>query len=116
MTALLLFPAVLSLLALAAHFLRGGSYTLVLAALAVIVILFVRRPRAARVAQVALLLGALEWGRTLLALVDARQAAGQPYTRLITILGSVAATALLAALLIQTRRLGRWYRRGEGDR
>ena len=61
---LLLGPPALSLLVLAAHFLRGGDLLPLLACIALLPLLAVPRPWATRVLQVALLLGAIEWIRT----------------------------------------------------
>jgi hypothetical protein len=109
-TLLQLVPVVLSLLVLGAHFLRGGNTPLVAVSLGLLVLLAVRRRWAARVLQVALLLGALEWIRTLLTLAGGRMQAGQPVLRLAIILGAVAAVTGLSALLFQTHRLRRVYR------
>ena len=105
MTFALLLPAAISLIVLAAHFLRGGHLALVAAALAAIVLLAVRRPWAARVIQLALGLGAAEWIRTLLVIMADRQAEGRPYVRLGAILGSVALVSLLGAAAFATRHL-----------
>jgi len=100
---------VLSLLVLGAHSLRAGNLVLVAAVLLVMSLLAVRRPWVARLAQAALALGALEWIRTLLALVSARSRAGEPVTRLAIILGTVAAVTIAAALVFQGRTLRRLY-------
>ncbi len=110
MSALLLTPAILSLLVLAAHFLRHGQVALIVLTLAVAGLLALRRAWVARIAQLALVLGALEWGRTLYALHAARQAMGIPATRMTLILGAVAAVTLLSALLFQLGPLKRRYR------
>ena len=115
MNALLLTPVVLSLLVLGAHFLRGGEIPLVVASLAVLVLLGIRKPWAARLAQVALVLGALEWVITLVRLANIRAQMGMPGTRMAIILGVVAAITLGSALLFQTRRLSRFYRLGEKE-
>lgn len=92
--------ASLAMLLLAAHFLRDGHMVLVSACLLVNVPVWLPR-RAARVmVQVVLILAALEWLRTLLGLAHARQAMGQPWTRMAVILGSVAAFNLLVCLLL----------------
>lgn len=109
MTFLLLLPAALSALVLAAHFLRMGNPVLTLYALAVVALLFARRRWAARVVQVGLLLGALEWLRAMTTMLGERRSLGLPYARMVVILGSVAAVAALAALLFQTPRLRRRY-------
>lgn len=104
-TFVLLLPAGLSALALGAHFLRRGDLAVVVACLALLGALFVRRRWAAHLAQLALLAGAFEWLRTLAALLPARRAAGEPWVRLVAILGGVALLALLGAALFETRRL-----------
>ena len=105
MTLALLAPALLSLLVLAAHFLRSGEIALVVVALAATTLVAVRRPWAARVLQLALALAAAEWVRTLLVLVAERRAEGRPFVRMAAILGAVALTSALSALALASRRL-----------
>lgn len=105
MSLLQLLPAGLSALVLGAHFLRAGNLGLLLASLALIALMFVRRPWAARIIQVGLLLGALEWLRALIVLVTLRMQTGEPFTRLAIILGSVAVVSVASTLLSRTRRL-----------
>ena len=114
MTFLLHLPAALSLLLLGAHFLRVDAMVLVAVCLALCGLLLVARPWAARVVQAALVLGALEWLRTLTVLAMQRQHAGIPWLRMAVILGVVAALALLAAWLFQTPRLAQRF--GLGSR
>mgnify|MGYP001546562956 CR=1 FL=1 len=96
---------VLSLVLLGAHFLRDANYVGVAAAVALIGLLFVKRPVAARAVQVALILGALEWVWTLYELVQVRTAMGMPATRMMIILGAVAAVTALSAGLLQTEAM-----------
>ena len=110
MTVLLLVPPALSLLVLGAHFLRAGVPVLVLAALGALVLLFVRRPWAARVAQIVLVLGALEWVRAMVVLTGERMSEGLPYGRMVVILGVVAVVTAASALAFRGRTLRRWYR------
>ena len=110
-TFLLLVPAALSLLVLAAHFLRRSEPLPVMLCLAMLWLLFVRRPWASRALQVALLLAAGEWIRTALALVPARRAMGEPWERMAAILGIVAAVAFLSALALELPGLRRRYGR-----
>ena len=107
---LLYIPIVLSLVVLGAHFLRYGSQLGVVGAGVLLVLLFLRRPWVARLVQVALVLGTIEWVHTLYEMVQLRVAFGQPYTRLVVILGTVAAIALCSALLFQAKELKRIYR------
>ena len=103
-------PIVLSLAVLGAHFLRYGYDIGVIGSAVLIGLLFLRQPWVARLVQVALVLGTLEWARTLLSLLQVRAAMGEPATRMVIILGSVALVTLVSALLFQTRPLQKVYR------
>ena len=109
-----LVPVILSLLVLGAHFFRAGNLLLVLVALGLVACLAARRPWVPRLVQVALLLGAVEWVRTVMLFAGERMRAGEPYLRLVIILGAVALVTALSALLFETARLGRRYRRAPG--
>jgi len=108
-------PVVLSLVVLGAHFLRYGNSIGVVGALALIALLIVRQPWVARLMQVVLVLGALEWTHTIYALVQVRATQGQPFTRMTIILGVVAAVTLCSALLFQSATLKRIYRLGSQE-
>ena len=110
MTFLALLAPILSSLVLGAHFLRAGQWGGVAAALALLALLAVPRPWAARAAQAALLLGAAEWLRTLVRLVAERREEHVPYTRLAVILGAVAASTAASALVFESRRLRARFR------
>jgi hypothetical protein len=97
-------PAVLASWILAAHFFRAGHTGLVVLCLALPVLLVARRAWATRLLQGLLLLGALEWVRTLAALARTRQAMGEPWERMAVILGGVAAFTALSALLLRAPR------------
>jgi hypothetical protein len=103
-------PVILSLVILGAHFMRYGNSIGVVGALALIALLIVRRPWVARLMQVVLILGALEWVRTLYELAQVRAALGQPFTRMTIILGVVAAVTFCSALLFQSPALKKIYR------
>lgn len=113
MIGLQLLPVVISLLVLGAHFLRAGSVFAVALVFAALILLGVRRRWAARLVQAALLLGAFEWVRTLVQLAAWRVQTGQPATRLIVILGSVALLTGLSALVFHTARLRAWFDRDQ---
>ena len=108
--ALRLLPAALSLLVLGAHFLRAGQIAPVAASLAVALLLFVRRPWAARAVQGALVLGTFEWLRTFVLLAAERRAAGTPYLRMTLILAGVAALTALSLLAFRSRAVRERYR------
>ena len=107
---LLYIPVVLSILVLGAHFLRYGNSIGVFAALVLIAMLFLRRPWVARLMQIILVLGALEWLRTMYELGHIRALHGQPYGRMLVILGIVAAVTVCSALLFQSKTLKKIYR------
>ena len=105
MILLQLLPVVVSLLVLGAHFLRGGNVIAVPLILVALSLLGVRRRWAARVVQAMLLLGTVEWVRSLVQLATWRAQTGQPATRLVVILSSVAIFTGLSALMFRTARL-----------
>lgn len=106
---LLFLPVILSLVVLGAHFMRYGNWIAVCGALVLLALLVVRQPWVARLMQVALVLGALEWVRTLYELAQMRAALGEPYTRMAIILGVIAAVTFCSALLFQSPVLKRVY-------
>jgi hypothetical protein len=107
---LIYVPVVLSFVILGAHFMRYGNSIGILGSLALIALLIVRQPWVARLMQVVLILGALEWVRTLYELVQVRAANGQPFIRMMVILGVVAAVTFCSALLFQSPALKKIYR------
>ncbi|HSG97108.1 MAG TPA: hypothetical protein VLA11_03885 [Woeseiaceae bacterium] len=114
MRALLFIPIVLSLVVLGAHFLRDGFDVGVAVCVVLIGLLFVRRVWAARIIQLALVLGAFEWVLTLYTLAQVRAAHGMPATRLVIILAAVAVVTLLSTFLFQTSALKNIYKLDSG--
>lgn len=111
-----LAPVVLSLVVLAAHFLRWGQTPLMIVSLALIALLAVPRRWAARTVQAALLLGAVFWVRTLVLMTRMRTEHGGPVVRMAVILGSVAAFTAASALVFRSRRArGRFRLNGAGE-
>jgi hypothetical protein len=90
----------LALLLLAAHFFRAGLIPLTALCVVLVALLFIRATWAVRTLQTVLALGTLEWLRTAWVFAAARAAQGQPYGRLLAILGAVAAVTALAAWLL----------------
>lgn len=107
-TLLRALPVALSVLVLAAHFYRARQMPLVALALALPLLLFVRERWSARVVQAGLVVGALEWIRTLAFFAGQRMEVGRPWGRLAVILGAVAALTALSALAVRVppRRSG----------
>ena len=112
MNVLRLLPVVFSSLLLGAHFLRQGLMPIVILALLLPVLLFFRRAWIARLVQIILVLGAFEWIRTMLILVDGRRSAGEPWTRLAIILVTVAVFTGCSALLFRCGSLKTRYKPG----
>ena len=104
-----LAPVALSALLLAAHFSRAGFPLMVIISLAAPLLLFVRRPWVARLMQIGLVLGALEWVRTLIVIAVRWQGLGEPWLRMAAILGTVALLTALSALVFQGKNLKERY-------
>ncbi len=90
-------PTILSAVLLAAHFLRDGQIVVVVLCLLLPLLLIPRKLALLRLLQGLLVIGALEWLRTLWTMVQVRQAMDEPWTRLALILGVVAAFTLATA-------------------
>jgi hypothetical protein len=98
-----IISVIMSSLLIGAHFLRAGSYPLVLLALGLPLILLLRNTWATRILQILLVLAGIEWIRTVLVLVAERRAVGHPWIRLAIILGVVAAFTIASALMLRAR-------------
>lgn len=105
---LLLAPA-LALLLLAAHFYRAAAWPWLLATLALLPLMVLRRTWVPRVLQLALLAGAGEWVWTAALLAQQRLALGQPWLRMAFILAGVALVTLAAALVFRSAGLKARY-------
>lgn len=105
-------PLLLAALFLAGHFLRGGNLVAVALSLALLALLTVRRPWAATVLQLGLVVGTLEWARTAFVLIQARREMGEPFLRLGAILGGVAVATALCLFVFRWRRVRQHFRLG----
>ncbi len=94
-------PVVLASVVLAAHFFRSRNVPMVVLALAIPLLLPVRARWSARLARAGLILGALEWLRTLVFFAGQRMEAGRPWVRLAVILGTVAVLTALSAFAVR---------------
>ena len=113
MNVLRLIPVILSFLLLAAHFYRAGHLILTGLCVAALFLLFLRKSWVPRLFQVLLVLGAVEWLRSLYFFAAMRIAWEQPWTRLAIILGSVALFTALSGLVFEGRSLRARYRLGQ---
>ena len=109
MSFVLLIPTFLSCLLLAAHFFFHDHLILVIASCALPLLLVPRRPWLTRLLQAMLIVGALEWVRTIFQIAAVRQAKGDNWHRMAIILGSVAAFTAISALLLFLPPLNRVY-------
>ncbi len=96
---------------LAAHFLRVGALAPVTLLIVLLPLLALRQWWVPRLFQLVLVLGGLEWLRTLVVLRALRAARGEPSLRMVAILAGVAAFTLLSAAIFETPRLRRRFRR-----
>jgi len=100
-----LLPVMISFLLLAAHFYRAGQAILAGLCIAVLALLLLKETWVPRFFQIALMLAALEWIRTLYIFAQIRIESGQPWVRLAIILGLVALLTALSALVFKARSL-----------
>ena len=85
-----LLPVLISFLLLAAHFMHAGRTFLIILMLVLPLLLIPRRRWVPWVFQLVLILGAIEWLRTLVAIAQTRVSFGEPWIRMAAILGVVA--------------------------
>jgi len=104
-----LLPVFISFLLLAAHFVRAGQNFLACASLLLPFLLLLRKTWVPWIIQVTLLLGAVEWLRTLYLVAQMRIEFGMPWTRLAIILGTVALLTACSCLVFRNKALRRRY-------
>jgi len=110
MNALRLIPIIFSFLLLAAHFYRAGYPLVSGLGLGILFLLFLRKPWVPRLFQGLLILGAMEWLRSLYFIAAMRIAWDQPWTRLAIILGAIALFTALSGLVFLNKTLRSFYR------
>jgi hypothetical protein len=105
----LMLPAT-ALLLLAAHLVHNGASALAALPVVLVGLLGLRRWWVGRLVQAVLIVATIEWGLTAAVLAQSRIGHGQPYVRLVVILGAVALLTALAAASVQGSRLRAWFR------
>jgi len=100
----ILIPAILSLLLLAAHFLRYGQWGVSVSIACCTALIFYRLAWVRWITIAVLALGVIIWADTWMNLVKIRMAFGQPSTRLSLIIGSVAGLTVIAGSLLLTEK------------
>ena len=109
MNALKLIPVILNFLLLSAHYYRAGQLVIALLCIGILFLLFLRKSWVPRLFQLLLILGGLEWLRTLYFVAAVRMSLEQPWTRLAIILGAVAALTALSGLVFNSKTLRASY-------
>jgi hypothetical protein len=109
MNLLRLIPVILSFLLLAAHFYRSGQVVLTAICVAFLCLLFFRKSWVPKLFQILLVLGALEWLRSLYYFASMRIAWDQPWTRLAFIIGAVALFTALSGFVFRSKAVRARY-------
>ena len=109
MNFLRLLPVFMSLLLLAAHFFRTGQTVLAVIALILFIPLILKEKWVVWLIQLALVLGAVEWLRTLASVAQTRMEYDMPWVRMAVILGAVALFTALSSLVFRSKGLRKRY-------
>lgn len=98
-----LLPVIFSLLLLTAHFMKVDILPLVILLLISPLGLLIKKPLIPRIYQIILILGSLEWIRTLIHYASQRQDKGEPWMRLAIILIVISLLTLASSLVFFTK-------------
>jgi len=109
MNILRLLPVILAFALLAAHFSRADLLPAVIVSLLSPFLLLIRKPWIARSVQILLLIGALEWIRSMFGYISVRKEIGEDWGRLAIILVTVALLTACAALVFRGKSLKKRY-------
>ena len=104
-----LLPVILSFGLLAAHFSRANMLPLTVVSLIVPFLLLIKRAWVARGIQILLLLGALEWIRSMFGYIEIRKSIGDDWGRLAIILVTVAMLTACSGLVFRGKLLKKRY-------
>lgn len=107
-------PFVIAMIILAAHFLRTGALTLTLLCLLFPFLLFIKRSWVITATSLFAYIGGIIWLFVTYELYLARVASGQPWTRMIVILGTVAIFTFAAGMLLKTAAVRKHYDSSKG--
>ena len=110
MNSVRLLPVILSFLILSAHFSRIDFPILSILSLILPLVLIIKESWVVNLFQILLVLGSIEWIRTIIKHVNERQEHGEPYIRLIIILGLVALFTGLSTLVFRNHSLKKRYK------
>ncbi len=104
-----LIPVILSFGLLAAHFSRAGFFPLMILCLIIPFLLLIKKAWVARGVQILLLLGALEWIRSMFGYIEIRKTLGDDWGRLAIILITVAVLTACSGLVFRGKSLKKSY-------
>ena len=104
-----IMPLIVASLLLAAHFLRDGNLVLTLGCVLVPLLLFVKSRWSWLAAQLFAYVGAAIWLYTTTAIVQQRIYWGEPWVRVVLILGGVALFTAWAGLLLHAQPVKERY-------
>ena len=110
-----LIPVILSCLILAAHFYRSGTIVLSILCVLVAFLPFYKATLIPRLMQLFLILGTLEWIRIIIIRISERMDLGEPWLRLLIILGFVALITLLSVFIFENNIIKQRYFSGKND-
>lgn len=113
MNILRLLPVILAFGLLAAHFSRANMPPAVVVSLIIPFLLLIRKPWIAKSIQILLLLGALEWIRSMFGYIQVRKEIGEDWGRLAIILVTVAVLTACAGLVFRGKSLKKRYQLGK---
>jgi len=106
-----LTPLILSVVFMIAHFMRAENTGAVAVTAVVPLMLLLKKRWATKIVQLFLLVGAAIWFESTMKFVLIRQDTGQPWLRLVLILGVVASLSVGAALILQKKSLKKRFQK-----
>ena len=109
MNILRLLPVILAFGLLAAHFSRADMLPAVIVSLLTPFLLLIRKAWVARSIQILLVLGALEWIRSMFGYIQVRKEIGEDWGRLAIILVTVALLTACSGLVFRGKALKKRY-------
>jgi hypothetical protein len=105
-----LFPVIFSFLILSAHFSRIDILIFSILCLLLPLVLIIKKSWVVKLVQTLLVLGSFEWIRSIFNYVIERQSIGEPYIKLVIILGLVAVFTGLSTLVFKNHFLKERYK------
>lgn len=104
-----LLPVIISFLLLGAHFSRDGQPILGIVAIVFPFLLFIKEVWVRRLFQIALILAALEWLRSLYFYIESYELIGKSWNKVLIIMGSVALFTALSGLVFRLKSVKKKY-------